>query len=146
MSKPEPNTIFDTAEAVREAAPAKPQAAAEPETQPELSPSAAALVDNPQEAAFSPIVLAGLVRVIEVCLVAAVGFAVYVCYVVPTYGFAWYYFVAIAGIALLAMLAFQIADFLILGVIWGLTAASINLRRAQRQEIEIAGAEAAMPA
>ena len=40
--------------------------------------------------------LAGLVRVIEVCLVAAVGFAVYVCYVVPSYGFAWYYFAAIA--------------------------------------------------
>ena len=29
---------------------------------------------------------------------------------VPNYGFAWYYFAAIAGIALLAMLAFQIAD------------------------------------
>ncbi len=110
MSKPEPNMIFDTAEAVREAAPAMPHAPAEPETQPELSPSALAQANSPQEPAFSPIVLAGLVRVIEVCLVAAVGFAVYVCYVVPNYGFAWYYFAAIAGIALLAMLAFQIAD------------------------------------
>ena len=110
MSKPEPNTIFDTAEAVREAAPAMPHAAAEPATQPELSPSALAQANNPQEPAFSPIVLAGLVRVIEVCLVAAVGLAVYVCYVVPSYGFAWYYFAAIAGIAFLAMLAFQIAD------------------------------------
>ena len=40
--------------------------------------------------------------------------------------------------------------FLILGVIWGLTAASLNLRRARRQgieqEIEIADAEFAMPA
>ncbi len=114
MSKPESNMIFDTAEAVREQAPetdaSLPRVAAAPETQPELSPSAAAWNDNPQETAFSPIVLAGLVRIIEVCLVAAVGFAVYVCYVVPTYGFAWYYFAAIGGIALLAMLAFQIAD------------------------------------
>src|SRR5271165_3818743 len=90
MSKPEPNTIFVTAEAVHEAEPAMPHATAESDTHSQLSPSAAAFADNPQEAAFSPIVLAGLVRVIEVCLVAAVGFAVYVCYVVPTYGFAWY--------------------------------------------------------
>ena len=33
-----------------------------------------------------------------------------VCYVVPSYGFAWYYFAAIGGIAVLAMLAFQVAD------------------------------------
>jgi len=55
-------------------------------------------------------VLAGLVRLIEMALVVAVGFAVYVCYVVPAHGFAWYYFAAILGIALLAMLAFQVAD------------------------------------
>ena len=36
--------------------------------------------------------------------------------------------------------------FLILGVIWGLTAASINLRRAQRQEIELDGDAVALPA
>jgi hypothetical protein len=36
--------------------------------------------------------------------------------------------------------------FLILGVIWGLTAASINLRRARLRDIDIADTEAAMPA
>ncbi len=54
--------------------------------------------------------LAGTVRLIEVALVALVGLAVYVGYVVPRDGFAWHYVAAIAGIALLAMLAFQVAD------------------------------------
>jgi Undecaprenyl-phosphate glucose phosphotransferase len=110
MSKPEPNAIFDTAAPVLEPVPEVLHATAEPERKPRLLPAALALAEDPQETAFSPIVLAGLVRMIEMCLVAAVGFTVYVCYIVPTYGFAWYYFAAIGGIALLAMLAFQVAD------------------------------------
>jgi len=110
MSKPEPGTIFKTASAVFSTAPATPHAAAPQVTEPELSDAARAVAAEPYEAAFSPIVLAGLVRVIEVALVAAVGFVVYVSYVVPAHGFAWHYFAAILGIALLAMLAFQVAD------------------------------------
>ena len=110
MSKPEPGTIFTTASAILSTAAAAPQAAAPRVTEPELSNAARAVAAQPYEAAFSPIVLAGLVRVIEVALVAAVGFAVYVGYVVPAHGFAWHYFAAILGIALLAMLAFQVAD------------------------------------
>ena len=110
MSKPEPGTIFKTASAIVSTAAATPQAAAPQVTEPELSDAARAVAAQHYEAAFSPIVLAGLVRVIEVALVAAVGFAVYVCYVVPAHGFAWHYFAAILGIALLAMLAFQVAD------------------------------------
>ena len=110
MSKPESGTIFTTASAILSAAPATPQAAALRVTEPELSDAARAVAAEPYEAAFSPIVLAGLVRVAEVALVAAVGFAVYVGYVVPAHGFAWHYFAAILGIALLAMLAFQVAD------------------------------------
>ena len=110
MSRFEPNTIFGTASAVLSAASAVPQSDAPP-TQPRpLSPAAQALADQHYEPAYSPIVLAGLVRAIEVALVVAVGFTVYVCYVVPGHGFAWYYFAAIFGIALLAMLAFQVAD------------------------------------
>ena len=110
MSKPEPGTIFKTASAILSTAAATPQAAAPRVAEPELSDAARAVAAQPYEAAFSPIVLAGLVRVIEVALVAAVGFVVYVCYVVPAHGFAWHYFAAILGIALLAMLAFQVAD------------------------------------
>jgi Undecaprenyl-phosphate glucose phosphotransferase len=55
-------------------------------------------------------VLAGVVRMIELGLVALVGFAIYAAYVVPGEGLEWHYPVSIAGIAMLAMLAFQIAD------------------------------------
>ena len=43
-------------------------------------------------------------------LVGFVGLAIYLGYVLPVEGMAWHYFAAIAGIAVLAMLAFQIAD------------------------------------
>jgi Undecaprenyl-phosphate glucose phosphotransferase len=46
----------------------------------------------------------------EFALIAAVGLAVYVSYVVPSEGFEWRYIGAILGIAMLAMLAFQTAD------------------------------------
>jgi Undecaprenyl-phosphate glucose phosphotransferase len=113
MSKPEHNAMFDTGAVISAFAELPPEANG---TKPpgdktrQLSPAARALVDDRTEPAMSPIVLAGLVRVIEVTLVAAVGFAVYLVYVVPSHGFAWYYFAAIFGIALLAMLAFQVAD------------------------------------
>ncbi|HMK70847.1 MAG TPA: undecaprenyl-phosphate glucose phosphotransferase, partial [Xanthobacteraceae bacterium] len=109
MSKPEPGRIFKSASAISSAS-ATPGAGAPPVAEPELPDAARAVAAQHYEAAFSPIVLAGLVRGIEVALVAAVGFVVYVCYVVPAHGFAWYYFGTILGIALLAMLAFQVAD------------------------------------
>src|SRR5207302_5280845 len=60
--------------------------------------------------AYSPIVLAGVVRMIELALTALVGLAVYLAYVVPIDGFEWHYVSAILGVAVLAMLAFQAAD------------------------------------
>jgi len=110
MSKPEANTIFHSTAAALSAVTAMPRSGARPAKPHQLSPAALAIAEKAHESAYSPIVLAGLVRVIEAGLVGAVGFAVYVCYVVPGHGFAWYYFAAILGIALLAMLAFQVAD------------------------------------
>jgi len=111
MSKPESSTVFDSAAAALSAVTAMPRSGGVRPAKPhQLSPAALALAEKPYERAYSPIVLAGLVRVIEAGLVVAVGFAVYVCYVVPDHGFAWYYFAAILGIALLAMLTFQVAD------------------------------------
>jgi Undecaprenyl-phosphate glucose phosphotransferase len=110
MSKPEPNTIFGTASAVLSAVSAMPRGLRQPSPPAQLSPAAAALIKEHYEPALSPIVLAGLVRVIEATLVMLVGFTVYVCYVVPAHGFHWHYFAAIFGIALLAMFAFQVAD------------------------------------
>ncbi len=75
-----------------------------------LSSAALKVVAEPSRSAYSPIVLAGTVRLIEAALVALVGFIVYLVHVVPHDGFAWHYVAAIAGIALLAMVAFQAAD------------------------------------
>jgi len=77
---------------------------------PRLSAPALKAAAQPFRRAYSPIVLAGTVRLIEVALVALVGFAVYFAYVVPIEGFAWRYVGAIAGIAVLALFAFQAAD------------------------------------
>src|ERR1700728_3629775 len=109
MSKPEPNGIFGGASAFS-AISAMPRDGAPRAAPPTLSPAALALAEERHEPAYSPIVLAGLVRAIEVALVVLVGLALYLCYVVPWNGFAWYYFAAIFRIALLAMLAFQVAD------------------------------------
>ena len=65
---------------------------------------------QPFASAMSPIVLAGAVRIIELVVIALIGTAIYAVYVAPHEGLAWRYFGAIGGIALLAMLAFQIAD------------------------------------
>ncbi len=75
-----------------------------------LCPAAIDLVVEPTATAWSPIVVAGVVRMAEFALIAAVGLAVYVSYVVPMEGFEWRYIGAILGIAVLAMLAFQTAD------------------------------------
>jgi Undecaprenyl-phosphate glucose phosphotransferase len=75
-----------------------------------LSPAALKVAAQPTTAAYSPIVLAGVVRMIEFALTALVGLAVYLAYVVPIDGFEWHYVSAILGVAVLAMLAFQAAD------------------------------------
>src|SRR5467141_4148538 len=75
-----------------------------------LSPAALKVAAQPITTAYSPIVLAGVVRMIEFALTALVGLVVYLAYVVPLDGFEWHYVSAILGVAVLAMLAFQAAD------------------------------------
>src|SRR5262249_15044903 len=65
---------------------------------------------EPIAPAYSPIVLAGVVRMIDAGAIAAIGLAIHLVHVFPTYGFAWYYAGAFIGIAVLAVLAFQVAD------------------------------------
>jgi Undecaprenyl-phosphate glucose phosphotransferase len=77
---------------------------------PRLAEVAEMAAAEPVAPAMSPIVLAGAVRVIELALVALVGFAIYGSYVVPQEGLEWRYFGGIAAISVLAMLAFQVAD------------------------------------
>ena len=84
----------------------------EPQPSASQALSAAALEVSAQrfERAYSPIVLAGFVRVFEALLVATIGLVLYFGYVRSGSSAAAYYFVSIAGISLLSMLAFQAAD------------------------------------
>jgi Undecaprenyl-phosphate glucose phosphotransferase len=108
MSRPEHGTVFEAASIVASAMHAMPRPKSKPGHG--LSSAAREVAAEHFERAYSPIVLAGTVRLIEAALIVLVGLAVYVCYVVPDNGFAWYYVGAIVGIALLSMLAFQAAD------------------------------------
>jgi Undecaprenyl-phosphate glucose phosphotransferase len=104
MSSPERSIMFESAVATAGAPPPRTTGT------PRLSAPALNAAAQPFRRAYSPIVLAGTVRLIEVALVALVGFAVYFAYVVPIEGFAWRYVGAVAGIAVLALFAFQAAD------------------------------------
>ena len=87
-------------------APSKPAAA----TPRALSPAAQKIAEQPAPTAYSPIVLAGTVRLIEFALVMLVGLAIYLVYAFPLHGFEWQYPLAIVAIAVIATLAFQAAD------------------------------------
>ncbi len=110
MSSTEHSTIFEAAAAVSSAVKSLPRIAAKSSGPRTLSPAAIEVADEAFKPAYSPIVLAGTVRLIEAALVIAVGLAVYFWHVVPAVGFAWYYVGSIVGIAIMAMLSFQVAD------------------------------------
>jgi hypothetical protein len=71
---------------------------------------ARAALARPLLPAWSPIVVAGVVRILELVLILLVGSAVYAVYLFPDDGFQWHYVGALFGIAIIAMLAFQAAD------------------------------------
>jgi Undecaprenyl-phosphate glucose phosphotransferase len=109
MPGPE-QTIFGSGASMASAVRAMPRGDAKPTDAQKLSAAALAVAAQRFQPAYSPIVVAGFVRVIEFLLVALVGLALYFWYVVPVVGFARYYVFAIVGISLLSMLAFQVAD------------------------------------
>jgi FlaA1/EpsC-like NDP-sugar epimerase len=110
MSETEGGTLFETAGGISAAVTRTSRPASKPVDARKLSAAALAIAAQRFVPAYSPIVLAGMVRLIEFALVFVVGFTVYAGYVVPAHGFHWYYAGAIAGIATMAMLAFQAAD------------------------------------
>ncbi len=75
-----------------------------------LSPAALAAAAEYAPPAYSPIVLAGTVRAIEGALVALIGTLAHALYVFPSEGFSWAYMLAIAGIAVLSVAAFQAVE------------------------------------
>src|ERR1043166_1397630 len=77
----------------------------------QLSPLAQLVAAQPIAAAYSPIVVAGIVRLAEFALITLVGAAAYFGYGYSAYGiFDWYYIATAFGVATLAMIAFQAAD------------------------------------
>ncbi len=77
---------------------------------PTLSAEALAVAGRPTPRPISPIVLAGAVRMGEFVLVVMVGLAIYALYLGAAPGLFWRYVGATFGIAILSMLAFQVAD------------------------------------
>jgi len=75
-----------------------------------LSPAALAVAAANPPPAFSPIVLAGFVRMAEFAIVLVVGFSIYALYLLPSPGPHWHYAAATGAIAVLSILAFQAAD------------------------------------
>jgi len=60
--------------------------------------------------AYSPIVIAGAVRLIDFALLSIVGVAIYLFYVAPLNGFNWQYVASIFGMSAMAVVCFQASD------------------------------------
>ena len=75
-----------------------------------LSQAALAVANQKVRRAYSPIVIAGAVRVADFVLLSLVGIALYLGYVVPLSGFHWEYIAAIFGMTATAVICFQAAD------------------------------------
>src|SRR5258708_33521503 len=75
-----------------------------------LSQAALAVANQKVRAAYSPIVIAGAVRVADFVLLSLIGVALYLGYVVPIAGFYWEYVAAIFGMTAAAVVCFQAAD------------------------------------
>jgi Undecaprenyl-phosphate glucose phosphotransferase len=75
-----------------------------------LSPTALAVVNQKVARAYSPIVIAGFVRVADFVLLNLVGTALYFGYVAPQTGFRWEYLAAICTVAAASVICFQAAD------------------------------------
>jgi Undecaprenyl-phosphate glucose phosphotransferase len=75
-----------------------------------LSQAALIVANQKVRRAYSPVVIAGAVRVADFVLVSLVGVALYLGYVVPLSGFHWEYVAAILGMTATAVLCFQAAD------------------------------------
>src|SRR5882762_6529509 len=75
-----------------------------------LSPAALAVTNQKVRNAYSPIVIAGAVRVADFVILSLVGIAIYFGYVARLSGFNWQYIAAILGMAAAAVMCFQAAD------------------------------------
>ena len=75
-----------------------------------LSQSALLVVNQKVGRAYSPIVIAGVVRVADFVMLSLIGVALYLGYVAPIDGFRWEYIAAILVMTLAAVICFQAAE------------------------------------
>jgi FlaA1/EpsC-like NDP-sugar epimerase len=75
-----------------------------------LSQAALAVASQKVRPAYSPIVIAGAVRLADFVLLSLVGLALYFGYVVPRSGLHWEYILAILAVNVAAVICFQAAD------------------------------------
>ena len=75
-----------------------------------LSQPALAVANQKVRRAYSPIVIAGAVRIVDFVLLSIVGIAIYLAYVVRLNGFNWEYVAAIFGMSATAVICFQASD------------------------------------
>src|SRR5689334_3304093 len=75
-----------------------------------LTPAALTVTNQKVPSAYSPIVIAGAVRIADFVLIGLVGLSLYFGYVAPRSGFQWEYVAAIFGMTLATVISFQAAD------------------------------------
>lgn len=75
-----------------------------------LSPAALAVANQKVRSAYSPVVIAGVVRLADFVLLSLVGVGLYFAYVHPLTGIHWGYIVSILGMSAAAVVCFQAAD------------------------------------
>src|SRR6202011_957006 len=75
-----------------------------------LSQAALAVTNQKVRRAYSPVVIAGAVRLADFVLLSFIGIALYLGYMAPLAGFYWEYVAAICGMTVAAVICFQAAD------------------------------------
>ncbi len=75
-----------------------------------LSQAALAVTNQKVRPAYSPVVIAGAVRLADFALLSIVGVALYFAYVVPLRGFGWEYIASIFAVSVTAVICFQASD------------------------------------
>src|SRR6201996_520498 len=84
-----------------------------------LSQAALVVTNQKVRTAYSPIVIAGAVRVADFALLSFIGIAIYFGYAVRLAGFHWEYVASIFAMAMVAVICFQAADLYEVGVFRG---------------------------
>jgi Undecaprenyl-phosphate glucose phosphotransferase len=75
-----------------------------------LSQAALVVASQKVPRAYSPIVIAGVVRIVDLVSLSFIGTSLYLGYVAPLSGFHWEYIASILTMALVAVICFQAAD------------------------------------